>query len=104
MKPPNGKAFPLGRMRRGASRPFLASLANPIPPVPDQPRRPAPGRRIRCLSMLNDPDPIPPGTIGSVVETRQLWDGSIQIWVEWENRRVLALCCPPDQWELVDDY
>jgi hypothetical protein len=65
------------------------------------PRR---GDRIRLLSMLDDPNPIPPGQIGTVVGVarhggRDAWD---QIDVEWDSGRKLMLVSPPDQFEIVE--
>ena len=54
---------------------------------------PRPGDRIRLLSMLEDPNPIPVGQVGTVVGVARhggndAWD---QIDVEWDNGRALML-------------
>jgi Domain of unknown function (DUF4314) len=59
-----------------------------------------PGDRIRLLSMPNDPDPIPAGSIGTVVSATT---GTFaQIEVEWDNNdRSLALIPGVDQYEII---
>ncbi len=58
------------------------------------------GDRIRLLSMPMDPDPIPVGSLGTVVEVidHQDW---IQVDVDWDNGRSLMLTLPEDTFELV---
>lgn len=53
------------------------------------------GDRIVLTSMPQDPDPVAPGTQGTV-ESVSEHTGWIQIWVAWDNGRKLALCIPPD--------
>lgn len=58
-----------------------------------------PGDRIKLLSMGNDPDPIPYGTLGTVQRVVDLsWGGKNewQVQVDWDNGRTLSLVCPPD--------
>lgn len=53
------------------------------------------GDRIRLVEMPNDPDPIPVGTTGTVKSCEQvgfLW----HILMDWDIKRSLALCIPPD--------
>ena len=59
-----------------------------------------PGDRIRLLSMPDDPDPIPPGSTGTVVSATT---GTFaQIEVEWDNsNRSLALIPGVDQYEII---
>jgi hypothetical protein len=59
-----------------------------------------PGDRIRLIAMSDDPDPIPPGTAGTVTVVRQhgTW---AQVDVAWDNGRTLMLVVPPDQFEVV---
>lgn len=59
------------------------------------------GQRIRLVSMIDDPDPIPAGTTGTVVKTypQQDW---FQIDVEWDNGRTLMLSIPPDEIERIE--
>ena len=55
---------------------------------------PRPGDRIRLVAMPDDPDPLPPGSVGTIVTVtkhgagRDAW---LQLDVEWENGRKL---CP----------
>ena len=52
---------------------------------------PQPGDQIRLLAMSDDPDPIPPGTTGTVIAVRQHGSWS-QVDVKWDN---LARGCLP---------
>jgi hypothetical protein len=61
---------------------------------------PKPGDRIRLLAMTDDPDPIPPGTTGTVIAVRQLGT-RCQVDVAWQNGRTLMLVVPPDQFEVL---
>jgi hypothetical protein len=63
---------------------------------------PHPGDRIRLLAMTDDPDPIPPGTTGTVTAVRQHGTWS-QVDVAWDNGRKLMLVVPPDQLEVISD-
>jgi hypothetical protein len=58
------------------------------------------GDRIRLLSMPMDPDPIPVGSLGTVVEVIDHHDW-IQVDVDWDNSRSLMLTLPEDTFELV---
>ncbi len=58
------------------------------------------GDRIRLLSM-DDPDPIPAGTIGTVVAVYPQSDWT-QVDVDWEGGRSLMLSIPPDQVQRID--
>ena len=58
------------------------------------------GDRIRLIQMVNDPDPIPAGTIGSVTEIHIHSDWT-QIEVSWENGRSLMLASPPEMFEII---
>ncbi|MBU6240081.1 MAG: DUF4314 domain-containing protein [Planctomycetes bacterium] len=63
-----------------------------------------PGTRIRLVSMMDDPDPIPTGATGTVRGFhehrfgRDLWQ---QIEVDWDNGRQLMLVTPPDVFEVL---
>lgn len=58
-----------------------------------------PGDRIRLVNMPNDPDPIEPGSRGTVLNVT---DGPLaQITVQWDNGRTLALIPGVDHFELV---
>jgi hypothetical protein len=61
-----------------------------------------PGDRIRLSTMSDDPDPIPPGSTGTVTAVRQhrTW---AQVDVDWDNGRKLMLVVPPDQLEILSD-
>jgi hypothetical protein len=61
---------------------------------------PKPGDRIRLVAMTDDPDPIPPGTTGTVAAVRyqRTWS---QVDVKWDNGRTLMLVVPPDQFEIL---
>ena len=61
---------------------------------------PQPGDRIRLVAMSDDPDPIPPGTTGTVTAVRQHGTWS-QVDVAWDNGRRLMLSVPPDQSEVL---
>ena len=57
------------------------------------------GDRIRLLNMPNDPDPIPVGSEGMVVDVT---DGPLaQITVDWDNGRTLALIPGVDVFEII---
>jgi hypothetical protein len=57
---------------------------------------PQPGDRIRLVATLDGPDPIPPGTTGTVAAVRQqrTW---AQVDVVWDNGRPV----PPDRFQLI---
>ena len=69
-------------------------------------RIPKPGDRIRLIAMPDDPDPIPTGEVGTVIEVRRHGDGN-NVWhqvdVEWDHGRTLMLTLPPDQIEILSD-
>ncbi len=53
------------------------------------------GDRIRLVSMPQDPDPIPAGSLGTVVAVHDHRDWT-QIDVDWDNGRSLMLTMPDD--------
>lgn len=58
------------------------------------------GDRIQLIIMPDDPDPIPPGTQGTIVEIVSLHMGiprQVQVEVDWDIKRSLALVIPPDR-------
>jgi len=61
---------------------------------------PSEGTRLRLVAMVDDPDPLPPGSLGTV-RGAQTFPGWAQIWVHWDNGRTLSLAVPPDQYEIV---
>ncbi len=60
------------------------------------------GDHIRLISMPMDPDPIPVGSLGTVLRIHAHGDWS-QVEVAWDNGRTLMLTVPPDQIEIVSD-
>ncbi|MGD9749437.1 MAG: DUF4314 domain-containing protein [Acidimicrobiia bacterium] len=60
-----------------------------------------PGDRVECVEMPDDPDPIPPGTRGTVVGAFRS-DGVAIIQVDWDNGRSLNLSIPPDRFRRVE--
>ncbi len=60
-----------------------------------------PGDHIRLIEIPNDPDPIPPGSEGVVVDVT---DGPLaQIEVEWIGiKRSLALIPGVDRFEIIE--
>ena len=60
------------------------------------------GKKIRLIEMLDDPDPIPPGTTGTVETVTYLdFDKTHQITVKWDCNRSLSLIVPPDKFEVL---
>jgi hypothetical protein len=65
------------------------------------------GDRIRLVQMSEDPDPIPPGTTGTV-EDVQRWSGGYgrpetwQITVRWDIERSLSLIWPADRFTVIE--
>jgi hypothetical protein len=57
------------------------------------------GDRIECVNMPDDPDPILPGTRGTVAYALPLGD-QWQIEVDWDNGRCLYLLVPPDTYRI----
>lgn len=54
-----------------------------------------PGDRIRLISMTNDPDPIPEGSVGTVAAVHDHRDW-LQVEIDWDNGRALMLTLPED--------
>lgn len=68
-----------------------------------QPQAPEVGRRIRLLKMVKDPDPIPPGSIGVVLDVHYMGDLQYVVRVKWDGiKRSLNLLIPTDTWEYAD--
>lgn len=53
------------------------------------------GDRIRLIAMPHDPDPIPAGSLGTVVSIREYCDWT-QVDVDWDSGRTLLLTMPDD--------
>lgn len=56
--------------------------------------------RVCLVHMGDDPDPIQPGTEGTVINVQALHFGAdrpeYQILIRWDNGRSLSCICPPD--------
>jgi hypothetical protein len=59
------------------------------------------GDRIRLVSMPQDPDPIPVGSLGTVVAVRDQREWT-QVDVDWDNGRTLMLTIPDDCVSIVE--
>lgn len=62
------------------------------------------GDRIELLVMPHDPAPQERGARGTVTHVTDLsiiGDRGIQIGVDWDNGRTIALCCPPDRYRIL---
>lgn len=62
------------------------------------------GDRVKLVFMPNDPDPIPAGTEGVVLDVQQMdWghDKFSQVSVQWDNGRSLSCVVPPDFLEIL---
>ncbi len=60
------------------------------------------GDRIRLISMPMDPDPIPVGSLGTVLRVHVHGDWS-QVEVAWDNGRTLMLTMPEDCVEVISN-
>lgn len=56
------------------------------------------GKRIRLISMNDDPNPVEPNTMGTI----QYVDGIGQLQVEWDNGRRLAVIPNVDEYQIID--
>ena len=56
------------------------------------------GDRIEMVKMPHDPDPITPGTRGTVMHVEQVRTDRprTQLTVSWDNERSLSVVIPPD--------
>ncbi len=67
-------------------------------------RLPQKGDRVRLLRMQDDPDPIAPGTTGTVVSAARHGFGKdawAQIDISWDNGRSLMMVTPPDELKII---
>jgi hypothetical protein len=58
------------------------------------------GDKIRIIQM-NDPFPVPPGTIGIIKNITKFPDGNDLISVDWENNRKLGVVVNVDKFEIL---
>ena len=56
------------------------------------------GKRIKLISMVNDPNPIEGGTLGTIYHI-----GGDVINVKWDNGRNLGVVIGEDIYEIIDD-
>ena len=56
------------------------------------------GKRIKCIEMVDDPNPVEAGEMGTV-----LYSNSMLIHVQWDNGRNLGLVPEIDKWEVIND-
>ena len=65
------------------------------------------GTRVRLIDMPNDPNPVQPGTLGTVhggvVDAGWHRTARSQIWVKWDDGRTLSLLPGIDRYEVVND-
>lgn len=64
------------------------------------------GKRIELVMMSDDPDPVPPGTKGTITyfsTVTALGPPYDQIGVAWDNGRTLGLASPPDVYRVLPD-
>jgi hypothetical protein len=59
------------------------------------------GARVRLLSMPNDPNPIEPGSEGTINYVGKFPGEGQQIGVDWDSGRTLMLIVGEDDFELV---
>ncbi len=62
------------------------------------------GTRIRLVSMKDDPNPLPNGALGTILNIHHRDGGTgrwLQIEVHWDNGRKMMLTSPPDDFEVL---
>lgn len=57
------------------------------------------GDRVELISMMDDPDPIPAGSKGTVVDV----DDAGTVHVQWDSGRSLGLLPREDRWRKIHD-
>lgn len=64
---------------------------------------PQPGQRVECVEMVDDPNPVPAGTQGTVthVDHWGILERGANIHVAWDNGRTLALLSDLDKWKVL---
>lgn len=63
----------------------------------NKPIHPFVGKRVKCIEMKDEPNPIPNGTIGTI---RHIGGGIMN--VKWDNGRDIGLIEDLDSYEFVD--
>jgi hypothetical protein len=58
------------------------------------------GDRIRLIEMPDDPAPIEPGSLGTVISVVAFPQNEYQIMMKWDSGRTLNLC-EIDRWEKI---
>lgn len=58
---------------------------------------PKPGQRLELVSMPYDPNPIEPGSRGTVIAVQDVM-GQTHIEVAWDSGRTLSLVAAVDSW------
>lgn len=70
----------------------------------DSPKK---GDRVELVAMPNDPAPIAVGTQGTVTEVVPVNWGEksfLQLWVKWDDGRMLSPILPPDRLRVLKDW
>lgn len=61
------------------------------------------GDRIMLIKMRDDPNPIPPGTKGTIINYGPCVNQKhVHVDVSWDINRSLSLVWPIDQFEVID--
>lgn len=60
------------------------------------------GDRIELVRMDDDPDPIPVGSQGTLLNmVPGIYPGETQLWVKWDNGRTLSPILPKDEVKVI---
>jgi hypothetical protein len=62
---------------------------------------PTVGDKIRLIEMVDDPNPLPTGSVGVVQRVTRLGEFT-QVDVDWESGRSLTLTIPPDSAQVIE--
>ena len=55
------------------------------------------------LVRMNDPDPLPVGSVGTVLSVADFGRGEMQLNMKWDNGRNLGVCIPEDEVKLIKE-
>ena len=55
------------------------------------------------LVKMNDPDPVPVGTLGTILSVCDFGKGMMQLNMKWDNGRTLGVCIPEDQVKVAEE-